>query len=81
VVVDPLFLRKRRKIATGTNGLFYLIAVPAQSAELNLLAAQNITDFGVSMTAADFTGYLLAMDRNRADIPRHRAGTDSVPTV
>ncbi|HVX78801.1 MAG TPA: filamentous hemagglutinin family protein, partial [Bradyrhizobium sp.] len=36
----------------------YLISIPSQSAELNLLAGQNITDFGVSMTAANFSGQI-----------------------
>lgn len=42
----------------GTSGFNYLVALPAATAQVDLLAAQNITGVGVSMTAADFSGQL-----------------------
>ncbi len=40
----------------GSSGFGYVAALPASTARLDLLAAQNISSFGVSMTAADLTG-------------------------
>ncbi len=43
-------------LSFGSSGFGYLAALPALNARLDLLAAQNISGFGVSMTAVDLSG-------------------------
>jgi filamentous hemagglutinin family protein len=45
-----------RNIHFGANGLYYFVsAVPSQTARVDILAGLNISNFGVSMTAADLS--------------------------
>jgi hypothetical protein len=43
-------------IAFSASGFGWLVALPAQTARVDLLAQLNIDSFGVSMTATDLTG-------------------------
>ncbi|MEW6645034.1 MAG: filamentous hemagglutinin family protein [Pseudomonadota bacterium] len=59
--------------ARGGNGFGYLASLAAPTARLDLLAQQDIVNFGVSMTAADLVGQI-----NGASAP---AGSDYASTL
>jgi filamentous hemagglutinin len=44
--------------AFGGSNFHYLTALPAPTAQVDLLAGQDITGFGISMTAADFAAQM-----------------------